>query len=231
MVRTPDNDISITVTNGNLVRKHLINMNQRLNQGRKENRPTVSRRKVLGGIAAGAGGVITLSTSGAGAPDGDYVGFSYDTLTHQVAGRVNADLHTEGDQLRGQLNIAGFDIPVNKLRRTRNPSREEFRAVLTENGFVKDSRGLKVKLTKFEDQYAGTATRPGSKHGILGFTLRSADSRSDIDREMNQMVPDKNWVESNHSFTLKQKGIPTDTGVERLAKNAIENRKNRGGGE
>ncbi|WP_148414689.1 hypothetical protein [Haloferax sp. KTX1] len=170
-------------------------------------------------MAAGSALVVAGSSSASATPDGDYTGHSYDTLTHKSAGRVSGNIVQDGTDLRGELKIAGFNIPLKELQMTENSHpADDYYGVLTDPKYEKDETPLRVTLTKLYDQFNGMISRPGGKFGHLGFNLYADDGHRDPDLAQEKHVMRPHWTNSQHDFTIPKRGLPTDTGLKRLTK-------------
>ncbi|MFC5368403.1 hypothetical protein [Salinirubrum litoreum] len=181
------------------------------------------RRTVLGLLGSGA--VISgVPSSVKAIPDsqgaGKVRGFSYDTLTHKPAGVVSGKIKKESGEMSGRVSIAGFTLPLEEVETVDETSTAIRRRALIGGPEFTDEDGLPIKLDMREvkignHHYSGTVTRPGTQHGQLGFVLTTDDEFNPI-AELSALKPDKRWTESPHSFRIPEKGLPTDSSLDRL---------------
>lgn len=175
------------------------------------------RRTVLKAIGSST---VALSGFSAGASaEGEQLrGIYYDTLTHEVGGKVTGSAEKQDGSLRGTANVAGFSIPLEKLQRTADTPNPRYNGLLTESKFKNGDQPLKIQFEEHNGRnphFSGTITRPSGKFGRLGFYL-TPDPNYDPKKAAAAKTPDSRWVNSEHSFSIPNQGIPTDTGSERL---------------
>ena len=185
----------------------------------EEDTSGVKRRSVMKSIGVtslGASGLTSVVSS----RRPSFEGVVYDTLTQEMSGQITGTIHKKQDELNGSINIAGYTLPINNLRKIEESSTPRYGAILEEEQYQEDGEPLKVELvehTRLNHHFSGTLTRPSDEFGRLGFTLVSG-SRYDSGEVLETNTPDSRWTESPHSFSIPKQGIPTDTGSQRLTK-------------
>jgi hypothetical protein len=175
----------------------------------------LKRRTVLkmsGGTAAfpAIGGVVS------GNDQVTLSGPTYDTLTHKTGRDAHADLRQDSsNRIEGQLRIAGYELQLNSLESVDSESPGKlYTKVFDSPEYQKDGTPLKLKLRVHQDQVSGILSRTAGKYGKLGFSLFDDYRRAQAYRE--SFKPDSRWVESSHSFEVPKRGVPTDSGIDRL---------------
>ncbi|SEM00133.1 hypothetical protein [Haloferax larsenii] len=202
---------------------------------RRQKKLIKNRRKVLKSIGASA----TLSVTGTGlasATDrsrfgGSVGGISYDTLTHQPGTSVSGRAKIKSDRLAGSLSIAGFSIDLSELSKSKVPkssrAKAEYSGRFTKSKFVKDNQPLDIRIREHEDHLAGVLTRPSSKYGKLGFYIRD-DRKVNISSSFDALNPDPITKNDSLEFVVPNKGVPTDSGLDRMMEIARSNAGNKG---
>lgn len=178
----------------------------------------VDRRTMLKSIGSSTLGIAGFS--GTSSATGQQLqGISYDTLTEKVGGPIAGRVEKQDGTLTGQIDIAGFSIPLEALRRAGGSVNPSYMGLLTGSRFTNGDQPLKIQLEEHtgpSPHFSGTITRPSGRFGRLGFYLTPDPNYDPVDAaEANS--PDSRWVDSNYSFTVPNTGIPTDSGAERLA--------------
>lgn len=145
-------------------------------------------------------------------------GVVYDTLTQKTGGTITGNVERKNGELRGAVNIAGYSLPLELLTRVDQTPEPRYNAVLEDKKYQEDGQPLKLEFIEHtgpNPHFSGTLTRPSDKFGRLGFTL-VPDSEYDAQRTAEAKTPDSRWMNSEHSFSIPETGIPTDTGSRRL---------------
>lgn len=172
--------------------------------------------KTIGVSSVSLAGVPQISKANSSL---QYKGIYYDTLTHQVGGITSATIQHQESGLDGEINIAGFNLPVSRFEPVSPEHTRRKIAILNDKKFQKDDLPLKMDLIEHSEpahHFSGTVTRPSNKYGRLGYYL-TANPGYDPLKAMQNMVPDEKWVEGPNSFSIPDTGIPTDSGLDRLA--------------
>ena len=176
-----------------------------------------SRRTVIKS-AVGLGSIGAIGTSAAqNSRVNTYSGITYDTLTKLEGGDINAQIDTRGNNLTGNLDIAGYDIPLDQLSANESSRRPAFQGVLSADRFLESQKPLTVKIAEFDGSYAGLVSRPTGEFGILGFNLIPDSGEVSIDDIQRNSGPENKWTQSRYSFNIPTDGIPTSTGMHRIA--------------
>lgn len=176
-----------------------------------------NRRTVLKTIGSSTIALSGFSTA-VSAQSEQLRGIYYDTLTQEVGGTVTGNAEKQDGSLRGTANVAGFSIPLQKLQKTAYSANPRYNGLLTESRFKNGDQPLKIQFEEHDGRnphFSGTITRPSGKFGRLGFYL-TPDLNHDPSKAAAENTPDSRWVNSEHSFSIPNQGIPTDTGSERL---------------
>ena len=175
----------------------------------------LKRRTVLkmsGSTAAfpAIGGVVS------GSPQATLAGPTYDTLTHKTGQDANADLRQySSNKIEGQLRIAGYELPLDSLESKDSESPGIlYTKVFDSSKYRKEGIPLKLKLRVHQNQVSGILSRTAGKYGKLGFSLFGKNRRAEAHRQ--SFKPDSRWVESSHSFKVPKRGVPRDSGIDRL---------------
>jgi hypothetical protein len=176
-----------------------------------------NRRTVLKTI--GSSTIALSGISAAASAQGEQLrGIYYDTLTQEVGGTVTGNAEKRDGSLRGTANVAGFSIPLEKLQKTSDSANPRYNGLLTEPRFRNGNQPLKVQFEEHNGRsphFSGTITHPSGRFGRLGFYL-TPDPNHDPAKATAANTPDSRWVNSEHSFSIPNQGIPTDTGSKRL---------------
>lgn len=144
----------------------------------------------------------------------------YDTLTQKAGGTITGNAERKQDGFQGSVNVAGYTLPLNSLTKISEKPAPRYRATLGQEKYREDDLPLQFQFVEHDGpnhHFSGTLTRPSDKYGRLGFTLRTEpDYNAEAAVEAN--TPDEKWMNRDHSFSIPNQGIPTDTGSRRLVK-------------
>lgn len=193
----------------------------------KDKKP-IRRRTLL--KTAGLGATAAIIPGTVAAKPVDVHGIVYDTLTHKQAPAVRGEIKRKGNNLKGAISIAGHHVPLTRLSKLDDPGPDKFYATLTDNQYARDDSPLTVQVTDHGGYFSGLLKRPSTKFGDLGFRLHEKNSY-DLERAKDTHSPVGNWHESEHTFNVPSKDLPTDSGSDRLIKLAkVRDSVNNGGG-
>jgi len=177
------------------------------------------RRTLLKGLGVGAlGSIAGIQTGEATTPSGQIAGASYDTLTGKAGGPVSGTINVDNNQLQGQLNIAGFSLPLGRLEHvedTASNAKARYSATLSDSKFRAGDVPLKLSVRQEDDHFSGVISRPSTEYGLLGFFVRD-EARSNPDKSLAGLNPHGKWAESPHTFEVPKRGLPTDSSLDRL---------------
>ena len=184
-----------------------------------KNHPMKNRRAVLK-LTAGAAGTTLFTGINSGKSVNKLAGTTYDTLTHKTGqsttGRIK---RSSADGLEGQLMIGGYQFSMDEVNQVNTSEFGDRHAgVFTEPRYMEDETPIKLDFFHHSDQLSGYITRKGEKYGKLGFMLfKESNPRAGNAEKI--ITPAKRWKESDQSFEIPDKGIPTDSGIGQIMKN------------
>lgn len=198
-------------------KKHQLKRNMR----RRTVLKTVGISITLSGLAGGAA---------ANRPNGEVTGLAYDTMTDIISNRVSGRAVREKDSLKGNVSLAGYSIPLERLELAQSDQNDEetlFTAMLNDKRYKESDEPLSIRLFDHGDHFSGTISRPSPEFGIIGFHIMDAESY-DAEKAEEQHDPAKKWKNHPASFSVPDKGIPRDSSPLRIIK-LTENRDNQEG--
>jgi len=194
-----------------------------------------NRRSVLqamGGVA-GAGIVGTGLASASKSGQQEYVGVSYDTLTHQAQDRATAQVEAvdDGPGLQGVLRFGGFQIPFGQDEPLKPRMRKDvlplYELEKTGNEFKKDGIPLRVQFEKHRDHIVGYATRPDGDHSKLSFTIGDPNEGYSPAFVKAALFENGKGLQPrglDHIPGVPAKGIPTNTSLRNITNQVRERR-------
>lgn len=211
-------------------------MSGKKNQRNSSTNPgTLNRRSVLrttGGIAGA--GIVGAGLAGASkSGQQEYVGVSYDTLTHQAQDQATAQIQAVNDglALRGELHFGGFQIPFGQDEplqpRMRNDVAPLYELEKTGSKFNKDGLPLRVQFEKHRDHIVGYTTRPDGDHSKLSFTIGDPNegySPSFVESALFGNGKGLQLRDFDDVPRVPTKGIPTNTSLRNITAQIRERR-------
>lgn len=184
---------------------------------RHHNIEGVDRRNVLKlvGSTALASGFISSATANTSSEA--VSGLAYDTLSDIVTNRVSGKIKRTGPSLTGSVELAGFNVPMDRLSPARTDSKGEemYVATLSEQRYLEDDSPLEIRLFDHGDHFSGTMSRPSGYYGTVGFHFLDEDE-FDSKAAKKAHTPAKKWEEHPATFSVPEKGVPTDSAPMRI---------------
>lgn len=134
------------------------------NAMRRIGNPDIDQRTILKTIGASGVGISGLSI-GASAEGKLLRGIYYDTLTHKVGGEVSGFVESSDSGLDGQVNVAGFSLPLSKLEKNHGTAQDTYYGRFTESKFK-----MAINRSKFSSSRTVVRLRitQGPSHGHQG---------------------------------------------------------------
>lgn len=186
----------------------------------------LNRRRVLKstGALAGSGILTTHAVSAQHSQNEEWVGITYDEVTHQIQDTATAHVVDTGDGIKGTLDFAGFRVPFGQrtpVERSGSSTRPRYRFEKTEQQFRSNGQPLVVDVDWMNECIVGTATRESGKFGNLGITLVPKSTVEDP-IQLRQGLTERGTGVTPPGFdsppTISNTGIPTKTSMDYLAK-------------
>jgi hypothetical protein len=139
-------------------------------------------------------------------------------MTDIVSNRITGRVVRKSSELRGNATIAGYSIPMDRLKlanENREGGDDMFTAMLDSKQYKEDREPLEIAIFDRGDHFSGTLSRPSADFGMIGFHMQDADSY-DAKRAKKNHSQAKEWEEHPASFSVPNKGIPTDSAPRRM---------------
>lgn len=180
----------------------------------KSKKGSLTRRRALQLTAStSAFGLATqgiVSANNRNTPQ-DYVGISYDPVTHEAQTEASAKLKSVDGGLKGTLSVGGFRIPIGRdtplKKETKQSTVPAYSFAKKGPEFVKDELPLNVRFMNFGPSVAGFLTRPSAEYGKLAFTIAPSETAG-VEAVRAGLVGDGNGRPDAPQKQMVNKGVP-----------------------
>jgi len=180
------------------------------------------RRTVLKTIGA-AGGSIAASRLASAKRSGrsNFVGISYDTLTHEKQGKVTGHIEHHDRGISGTINFGRFKVPFGKdspVEPENDSGQPWYVLELDDPTFTENGQPLKLEFRSIDGVFSGFATRPSGDYGNIGITTVDPSRENPVEYLQGGLVGKGEGIAPKDFQTPPSvsDGIPTATGFHNI---------------
>ncbi|OIB58318.1 hypothetical protein [Natrialba sp. SSL1] len=175
----------------------------------RNNDGAAKRRTILKSIGAATGFSVVGSPAAAYGTDSpvEFEGISYDSKTDVEQGLTRAELEFDDEGVSGELQISGFQVPVDGRTElsSESESDQSYRFELEEQQFEVDGLSLKGGFKTDGERLGGYLTRPGPLYHPLGFSMHNIEKDVGVEA-IRGILSDDQEVPSE--IVLPDTGVP-----------------------